>query len=202
MKACKGMFVMNAKLSTALAILCLATSAYGAKKNAEPTPWVQEPTTFLGIKFDEKLIYQMKQCPADYSVPPEICYQRPFQGYYPLFAVPSLGLHGYTAGVLTYDSLIREIVLNTKKDDYDAVVALLTQKYGRPQSQKTEMVKTKVGATFQNEKSYWEGKKVQIILSKYSDNIDTSSISVINKSVAVEALRDEHGKVNENASKL
>ena len=116
--------------------------------------------------------------------------------------MPSLGLHGYTAGVLTHDSLIREIVLNTKIDDYDAVVALLTQKYGRPQSQKTEMVKTKVGATFQNEKSYWEGKKVKIILRKYSDNIDTSSISVINKSVAVEALRDEHGKVIENASKL
>ncbi len=202
MKACKGMFVMNTKLSTALAILCLATSAYGAKKNAEPMPWGQEPATFLGIKLDEKLIFQLKQCPADYSVPAEICYQRPIQNYYPLFAVPSLGLHGYTAAVLTHDSSIREIVLRTKVDDYDAVVALLIQKYGSPQSQRAEIVRTKVGATFQNEKSYWEGNKVQIILRKYSDNIDTSSISVINKSVAVEALRDEHGKVSENASKL
>lgn len=193
---------MNSKLSIALAIFCLATSAYGANKNSDPAPWAQEPTTFLGIKLDEKLVYQLKQCPNDYSVPVEICYQRPFQGYYPLFAVPSLGLHGYTAGVLTHDSLIREVVLNTKVDDYEAVMALLTQKYGRPQSQKTEMVKTKVGATFQNEKSYWEGKRVGIILSKYSDDIDTSSVSVINKTVAAKALQDERGKVDENASKL
>ncbi|PBJ12922.1 hypothetical protein BSF43_18770 [Pseudomonas ogarae] len=193
---------MNSKLSIALVFFCLATSAYGAKKNSDPAPWAQEPTTFLGIKLDEKLIYQLKLCPNDYSVPAEICYQRPFQGYYPLFAVPSLGLHGYTAGVLTHDSLVREVVLNTKVDDYEAVMALLTQKYGRPQSQKTEMVKTKVGATFQNEKSYWEGKKVGIILSKYSDDIDTSSVSVINKTVAAKALQDERGKVDENASKL
>ncbi|MNR62679.1 hypothetical protein D3C85_1847700 [compost metagenome] len=63
-------------------------------------------------------------------------------------------------------------------------------------------MKTKVGATFQNEKSYWEGQKVGIILNKYSDDIDTSSVSVINKAVAVKALQDEQGKLSENASKL
>jgi hypothetical protein len=193
---------MKAKLSMALAILCMATAAYGAKKNADPAPWVQEPVSFLGIKFDDKLIYQLKQCPTDYSVPAEICYQPPFKNYYRLFAVPSLGLHGYTAAVLTHDSLIREIVLSTKVNDYDAVKSMLTQKYGRPTNQITETVKTKIGATFQNEKSYWEGQRVLIIFSKYGDDIDTSSVSVINKAIATKALQDEQGKLSENASKL
>lgn len=193
---------MKAKLSTALAILCMATAAYGAKKNAEPTPWIQEPISFLGIKFDEKLIYQLKQCPADYSIPAETCYKTPFRNYYPLFAVPSLGLHGYTAGVFTHDSLVREVVLSTKIEDYDAVKAMLIQKYGHPKSQIKETVKTKVGAAFQNEKSYWEGQKIQIILSMYSDDIDTSSVSVINKVVAIKALQEERNKLSENASKL
>lgn len=193
---------MKVKMSFALAIICVATAAHGAKKSTDTAPWVQEPTSFLGIKLDEKLIYQLKQCPEDYSVPDEICYRRPFKNYYPLFAVPSLGLHGYTAAVMTHESQIREISLNTKIDDYDTVKEMFIQKYGRPKSQITETVKTKVGATFQNEKSYWEGQKVAIILKKYGDTIDESSVSVINKVVATKAVQAEQGKMKENASKL
>ncbi|WP_337153545.1 hypothetical protein [Pseudomonas protegens] len=193
---------MKLKLSAILVIFCTTTAAYGAKKNAEPAPWIQEPTSFLGIKFDEKLTYQLKQCPDDYSVPDEICYQQPHQNYYPLFAVPHLGLHGYTAAVMTHDSQIREITLSTKIDDYDTVKAMFIQKYGKPVLQKAEAVRTKVGASFQNEKLYWDGKKVAIILKKYEDSIDKSSVSVINKAVATKAVQAEQGEVTENASKL
>ena len=192
---------MKVKLSLSLVFICMAAAAHAAKKGAE-VPWSQEPTSFIGINLEEKLTYQLKQCPADYSVPDEICYQRPFQGYYPLFAVPSLGLHGYTAGVLTHDSQIREITLDTKADDYEAVKSMFIQKYGKPTLQKTEAVKTKVGAIFQNEKLYWDGRKVSIILKKYSDTIEKSSVSVINKAVATKAVEAQRSKLTENASQL
>ncbi|UVL30138.1 hypothetical protein [Pseudomonas donghuensis] len=192
---------MKVKLSLSLVFICMAAAAHAAKKGAE-VPWSQEPTSFIGINLEEKLTYQLKQCPADYSVPDEICYQRPFQSYYPLFAVPALGLHGYTAGVMTYESQIREITLDTKVDDYEAVKSMFIQKYGKPTLQKTEAVKTKVGATFQNEKLYWDGRKVSIILKKYSDTIEKSSVSVINKAVATKAVEAQRSKLTENASQL
>lgn len=192
---------MKVKLSLSLAIICMASAAHGASKGSEGQ-WLQEPRSFIGIKLDEKLTYQLKECPADYSIPDEICYKRPFQGYYPLFAVPSLGLHGYTAGVMTHDSQIREISLDTKADDYEIVKSMFIQKYGKPTLQKTETVKTKVGASFQNEKLYWDGRKVSIILKKYSDTIDKSSVSVINKAVAIKAVEAEQSKLSESASQL
>jgi len=192
---------MKLKLSLSLAIICVVTAAQAAKKDAEAR-WLNEPTSFIGIKLDQGLTYQLKECPADYSVPDEVCYQRPFQGYYSLFAVPALGLHGYTAGVMTHESQIREISLSTKIDDYETVKAMFLQKYGKPQLQGTEMVKTKVGATFQNEKLFWEGEKVIILLKKYGETIDKSSVSVINKAVAMKAVRAERGKLSENASQL
>ncbi|MNH23287.1 hypothetical protein D3C81_2046010 [compost metagenome] len=79
---------------------------------------------------------------------------------------------------------------------------MFIQKYGKPTLQKTEAVKTKVGAMFQNEKLYWDGRKVSIILKKYSDTIEKSSVSVINKAVATKAVEAQRSKLTENASQL
>lgn len=192
---------MNVKFSLSLALMCMAAATHAANESPR-AHWPLEPTSFIGIKFDQKLIYQLKECPANYSVPDEICYNKPIRGYYPLFAVPSLGLHGYTAGVATYDSLIQEIKLTTKIEDYETLKSMLVQKYGKPSLQGGELVKTRAGATFQNEKLYWEGLKVSIILTKYSDTIDKSSLSVINNSVAIKAVKAEHDKLIKSASQL
>ncbi|MCE0968506.1 hypothetical protein [Pseudomonas sp. NMI4491_12] len=192
---------MGIRKALLLAVICTATAAHGAKRSAEPEVWVQEPTSFLGIKLDEKLIYQMKQCPEDYSDPDGMCYERPFQGYYPLRSTPPLGI-GYGAAVMTHDSQIREIRLTTKEGNYDNVKSMLLQKYGRPLKQSSETVKTKVGAAFKNEKIYWDGKKVTIVLERYYDTIDKSRVSVINKDVAHKAIKAENDKMTDSASKL
>lgn len=192
---------MGIRKALLLAVICTATAAHGAKRSAEPEVWVQEPTSFLGIKLDEKLIYQMKQCPEDYSDPDGMCYERPFQGYYPLRSTPPLGI-GYGAAVMTHDSQIREIRLTTKEGNYDNVKSMLLQKYGRPLKQSSETVKTKVGAAFKNEKIYWDGKKVTIVLERYYYTIDKSRVSVINKDVAHKAIKAENDKMTDSASKL
>lgn len=192
---------MKVRFSLSLVLMCMATAAHAAKESPR-AQWPLEPTSFIGIKFDQNLIYQLKECPSNYNVPDEICYKKPFRGYYPLFAVPSLGLHGYTAGVATYDSLIQEITLTTKIEDYETLKSMLVQKYGKPSLQGGGLVKTSVGATFQNEKLYWEGLKVSIVLTKYSDTIDKSSLSVINNSVAIKAVEAQRDKLIKSASQL
>jgi hypothetical protein len=195
---------MKMKMLPALAILCIATAAHGARKNTEPAPWIQEPTSFLGINFKEKLIYQLRQCPEDYSIPNETCYQKPiYANYYQLLSLPNLGLiNGYSGSVITHELKIREITLTTKIGDYESVKEMFIQRYGRPKSQAVEAVKTKGGGTFQNEKLYWEGDSISIILSKYGESIDKSLASVVNKSVAVEAIKLEQEKLKDSASKL
>lgn len=192
------------KLIIGVGVVCIATAANGARKSAEPTSWVQEPTSFLGINFKEKLIYQLKQCPEDYSIPSETCYRKPiYENYYQLLFLPNLGLvDGYSGSVMTHESKIRAITLTTKIGDYESVREMFVQRYGHPKSQAVEAVKTKGGGTFQNEKLYWEGDSISIILSKYGESINESSISVVNKSVAIEAIKLEQGKLKDNASKL
>lgn len=195
---------MRVRNALFLAIICTATAAHGAKKSAEPEVWIQEPTSFIGIKLDEKIIYQLKQCPEDYNfdAQKEMCYERPYvEGYYSLRDTPPLGI-GYGAAVMTHEAQIREIRLTTKEDNYDTVKSMLLQKYGKPLKQSSETVKTKGGAAFQNEKTYWDGQKITIILEKYYDTIDKSSVSVINKDIAHKAIRAEKDKMTNNASQL
>lgn len=195
---------MGVRKAILLAVICTATAAHGAKKSTEAEVWAQEPTSFIGIKLNEKLIYQLKQCPEDYDfdAPEEMCYERPYiEGYYSLRDTPPLGI-GYGAAVMTHESQIREIRLTTKADNYDAVKSMLLQKYGKPLKQSSETVKTKVGAAFQNEKTYWDGQRITIILEKYYDTIDKSSVSVINKDVAYKAIKAEKDKMANNASNL
>lgn len=195
---------MGVRKALLLAAICTATAAHGAKKSTEAEVWTQEPTSFIGIKLDENLIYQLKQCPDDYdfNAPEEMCYERPYvKNYYSLRYTPPLGI-GYGAAVMMHESQIREIRLTTKEDNYETVKSMLLQKYGKPLKQSSETVKTKVGAAFQNEKTYWDGKRVTIILERYYDTIDKSSVSVINKDVAHKAIRAEKDKVMNNASQL
>ncbi|WP_350298127.1 hypothetical protein [Pseudomonas putida] len=192
---------MKGRLLLSLGAICVATGVHAAdERKSTQGMWHQEPASFIGIQINQNLTYQLNQCPAD-SVPDRLCYKKAFENYYTLRAVPPLGLHGYSASVLTHDSQIREITLTTKIADYQ-VKDLLVRKYGKPHLQGTEIVKTKVGATFQNEKLFWEGKSVAILLEKYSDTIDKSSVSVINTAVAVKAKQVERGKLLDSASQL
>ncbi|WP_152645533.1 hypothetical protein [Pseudomonas sp. 10-1B] len=193
---------MSVRKALFLLAICTATASHGANRSAEPKVWAQEPTSFLSIKLNEKLIYQLKQCPEDYSVPDEMCYERPYiEGYYSLRSTPPLGI-GYGAAVVTHESQIREIRLTTKVENYDTVKAMLLQKYGQPLKQSSETVKTKVGVSFQNEKSYWDGQKVMLILDKYGDTIDKSEISVISKDIAHKAIKAEKDEMINHASQL
>ncbi|WP_264311988.1 hypothetical protein [Pseudomonas putida] len=195
---------MEVRKALLLAVVFTATAAHGAKKNTEAEVWAQEPTSFIGIQLDENLIYQLKQCPEDYdfNAPEEMCYERPYvTNYYSLRYTPALGI-GYGAAVMTHESQIREIRLTTKEENYDTVKSMLLQKYGKPLKQSSETVKTKVGAAFRNEKIYWDGKKVTIVLERYYDTIDKSRVSVINKDVAHKAIKAENDKMTDSASKL
>jgi len=193
---------MKGRLLLSLGAICVATGVHAAdERKSTQGMWHQEPASFIGIQINQNLTYQLNECPTD-SVPDRLCYKKAFENYYTLRAVPPLGLHGYSASVITHDSQIREITLTTKIDDYQNIKDLLVRKYGKPQLQGTETVKTKVGATFQNEKLFWEGKSVAILLEKYSDTVDKSSVSVINTVVAVKAKQVEKSLLLNSASQL
>jgi hypothetical protein len=197
------METMKSKMAIFLLGACLATSAVAAKKAAEPAVWTLEPDSFMGIKLSSNLIYDVKQCPAGYEPPKEMCYQKPYGDLYILNGLPSIGLiGGYQLSAKVKDSAVQYLYLTASSDDFPRLSQVLITKYGKPTRSESEPVKTKAGATFTNEKLSWSGPKVLIVLSKYSDDINTSSVSVTNRDVSMKALSDEKKKISDAASKL
>lgn len=183
-----------------LAFFCAASTAHADTKG-EDMRWPQQPASFMGVSLDKAITSQLSQCHLD-SSPNNLCYQSPYRGYYPLSGLPQIGIYGYRLSVMTYESKIRQITLDTDSDDYKTLKSMLLQKYGKPKLEGSGAVTTNAGVTFENEKLLWEGDKVMIILKKYSDTIDESSVLVINKSVADHAKEAERSKLLENASKI
>lgn len=194
---------MKSKVAIFLLGACLATSAVSAKKAPEPEAWSLEPDSFMGIQLSGNLTNAIKQCPAGYELPKEMCYQKPYGDLYILNGLPNIGLiGGYQLSAKVKDSAIQYFYLTASSDDFPRLSQVLITKYGKPTRTESETVKTKAGATFNNEKLSWSGQKVLIVLSKYSDDINTSSVSVTNRGVSMKALSDEKKKINDAASNL
>jgi len=194
---------MKSKIAFFALGICLAGSSLAAKKSTEPEPWKLEPDSFMGIKFSSNIKYDLTQCPDGYEPPKEMCYQKPYSDLYILNGLPNIGLvGGYQLSAKVKDSAIQYFYLSASSDDFARLSQILISKYGKPTRSESEPVKTKGGATFTNEKLSWSGGKVLIVLSKYADDINTSSVSVTNRAASMKALDDEKKKISDAASKL
>lgn len=192
---------VNLKFAVPLAFLCIASTTEAATKGGD-TGWPQQPTSFMGITLSEPLTRQINQCIAG-SYPPKLCYQEPYHGYYyDLSGLPEIGILGYSVSVMTFESEIRQMSMDLDSDDYGTIKSMLLEKYGKPKLEGAGPVRTKVGATFQNEKLLWEGDRYLVVLMRYGETIDKSSVVVINKSVADKAKESKMKKQSENSSKI
>lgn len=189
------------KLGLGLATLIIAGSAIAAPKNSSPKPWAQEPDSFMGISFDQKLVYSLPQCPAGYDLPTAPCRGEPYQGLYTIKGTPAIGL-GYSLSAMAKTGPVDYFYLTTHSDDFLRLEQLFISKYGQPSKRSTEVVKTKVGAEFTNERLHWIGKKVEILLQKYDGDIDTSSASLNSRAATQRSVIEGGQKIQDAASKL
>jgi hypothetical protein len=194
---------MKSKIAFFLIASCLAASAVAAKKTGEPTPWTQEPDSFMGISFDKKLVYSIPECPSGYQPPKEMCHDAPYQGLYTIKGTPSIGLiGGYGLSAMAKTGAVDSFYLTTQSEDFPRLVQIFITKYGQPTKRTTEIIKTKGGAEFTNEELQWLGKKVEITLNKYDGDIDTSAASLRTVASKIRAVQDGGQKIQDAAGKL
>lgn len=182
--------------------LLISTGANAANKVTESPKWQQEPVSFLGISLTGNLKSDQQQCPSGYELPTEICYKVVSGDLYQMWGLPKIGIDNPKLYIKLKDSSIQYLKLDTYADQFLKLRDLLVQKYGKPSFNKSEPVKTMVGATFNNETLYWQGTSVTMVLSKYSDDIETSSLTIMNERAAIKALTDRDKQIKDAASKL
>ncbi|NTZ93912.1 hypothetical protein FCH79_01050 [Pseudomonas koreensis] len=192
---------MKAKLTIFLLAACVAGSTIAAKKTSEPAPWTQEPDSFMGVKFDQKFVYSVPECPAGYEIPKEMCRGTPYQGFYSTKGAPAIGI-GYGLSVMAKSGPVDSFYLTTSSENYLQLVQLFITKYGQPMKRSTELVKTKGGASLTNENLLWHGKKIEIAIEKYSGDINTSSATLRTLASKTKAVQDVDEKIQSAAGKL
>lgn len=185
-----------------LAAVVFGSSCFAATKSSVSPKWQQEPSAFMGVKLEGNLKYELKQCPAGYDLPAELCWKSTSEEFYEVWGLPKVGIDNLRMSVKVVDSNIQYMRLTTYDDQFPKLRDLLVQKYGNPSSTRKEIVKTAAGATFDNEKLYWQGVNITMVLSRYSGDIETSSLVIFNEKAAAEALTKSQKGIKEAASKL
>ncbi len=186
-----------------LAALIFSGYTLAAPKAVPTKPWTQEPDSFMGIRFDQKLEYSLPQCPAGYEPPKSMCRSAPYQGLYTINGTPSIGLiGGYGLSAMAKTGPVDSFYLTTQVDDFPRLTQIFITKYGQPTTRATEVVKTKGGAEFTNESLQWLGKKVEITLQKYDGDINTSSAALRTTASKERAVLEGGQKIQDAASRL
>lgn len=197
---------MKSKIAFFLLASLVAGSAFAAKKPAEPPPWNQEPDSFMGVKLNGDIVYDLPECPrlSPGQEPTSLCRDKAYTAdYYEIKGLPKLGLsYFYSLNTMLSDRRIEYLYLSGNTRDFDKVKALFISKYGQPSTSTVQAVKTQAGATFENDILIWKGRRVTISLNRYSDDINTFGASVSNNEVAASVAMKKAAKANEAASKL
>ena len=192
---------MKAKILIFLFAACMGSSVMAAKKPATPAPWTQEPDSFMGMRFDQKVDVELPVCPRGTVLSKTLCHEPPYTNLYTVRGGPEIGF-GYSLSVFSSGSGVESFYLTTNSDNFSKLVTLFTNKYGAPTQSSSEPVKTKAGASFTNETLTWSGKKVQITIDKLAGDINTSAATISDIAATQKKAAERAAKASSNANKL
>lgn len=158
----------------------------------------------MGINLDGDIVRDIPECGSGHMTGSDLCREKSYSPrYVELDGVPPLGLSYHVAlGALLKGSRIESLSLTGNTRDFDKLSQIFISKYGQPTESSSTQVKTKSGASFQNDILRWSGVRVSILLTRYADDINTYAAMVTNKAVASAAAQDDAKKISDGASKL
>lgn len=193
--------------STAL-LACFALAFTGCVIAAPAKPpaaaWKQEPDSFLGLPLNGNLS-DLPDCQRGVIgfKQPVRCANRSSATYLQINPNPDIGLHYlYSLDAKLFDDSIQYIYMSGRTEDFEKLKDIFIQRYGKPHSDVTSEVKTRAGASFEDETLKWVGSKVTIVLSRYSDDINSYGASISVNQVQERYERAAAEKSRSGASQL
>lgn len=166
------------------ALACITFLFLGSAVAAPPKPtasvWKQEPDSFLGLPLNGSLS-ELPDCQRGVIgfKQPVRCANRSSATYLQINPNPDIGLHYlYSLDAKLFEDKIQCLYMSGRTEDFEKLKDIFIQRYGKPHSDVLSEVKTKAGASFEDETLKWVGSKVTIVMSRYSDDINSYGASI------------------------
>lgn len=170
----------------------------------QPTAWPQEPKSFMGVDLQGDFLKNVDECSAGISTPAEPCRiatETPdkflIQG-----AKSRRVLLGYQLLVHLSGNKIEKVVFTGPSNSSALVADILKTDYGLPTASKTNLVKMKSGATFDNEVLQWQGESLSISSKRNDEDLGTYSVVFTNTPISISNLQDEEQSSSPDVSQL
>lgn len=162
--------------------------------------WAQEPTSFMGVDLQGDFLKQVAECPANVTTSTTLCRsatQTP--GRYVILGTNSRRvLLGYKLVAQVANGRIETLEFTGPSNSSSLVAEMLRADYGPPSQSKSNLIKTKSGASFDNEVLHWKGKSLSIKsqrndadLGTYNVMLTTTPMSISNAQGADQAAEPD-----------
>ncbi|MBB2918317.1 hypothetical protein [Cupriavidus alkaliphilus] len=158
-------------------------------------PKWEEPTSFLGLKFGEKV-----ELPPCAQARNELC-KVVVDNFYSYRNLPDLGFK-YSLSSLNLDGVPYYFALTTEKANHFRLVAMFRERYGEPIKTEEVTVQTRGGARYTSNVRTWEGPKIKISLHELGAKVTESAIYVTDKDLAEKVKDRETGEAKSKAGAL
>jgi hypothetical protein len=170
---------------------------------ADP-PWKQEPATVMSIELGgpwEPL--DSHHCPNQRGDGREVCWGIATYAGLPagqvihsMHNLPDLGFP-YEASILTADERIASLSLSLDRRDFDRVVRILVERYGKPHKTADGTFANGTGAMLPARLVSWTGRRVRIVAQERV-RLDRSSITF--ESIEIAGSEDAKSNASEKAA--
>ncbi len=98
------------------------------------------------------------------------------------------------------DGTIEEVSASFSTSSFEAVLAALIEKYGKPTSQESERVQNKIGTTFNSMSATWKLSDGTLVVRERSGKVDTMSLQIFTNKI-VNSRKEESLKSIKDAAK-
>jgi hypothetical protein len=86
-----------------------------------------------------------------------------------------------------------------RSDSFSSMAAIFTARYGKPAKRINPEVSNRLGGRFENNKIFWTGKRVTVLLSRFGEKLDEGYALISLNSYLSEFTKDEERKAKEAA---
>lgn len=99
-------------------------------------------------------------------------------------------------------SLLTDVYIVFRPQHFDAIVAAIAQRWGPPQSDKTETLRSRSGAEYTNRSMGWQRGGVLLLVRRYGKRADEGMAAIAGQERMAEAVKQAEEAVREGAKDL
>jgi hypothetical protein len=161
-----------------LAVFALAFSAIAIDV------WAEVPDALIGIRLG-MTINEAMAASGGLQCKQQRCF------YFPVGPNPPTmgGAVVKHIAVQLFDDSVAAVLVTFRENDYERVMAAAAERFGKPQNVQRSEIQNRLGAKFEQITTLWSEMGRSLIASRYSGDLDSSSLMLMSKQFHEESKR-------------